>query len=121
MAQPAGKRQMPPSQGTELQQSVLNLHCCPYSPHTPDPPDPPVLVLPPVPVPPVLVLPPVFVLPPAPVVPPDPPPPVLPHVPCVEPGAEMHSTPVQQSALIVQAPPDGEQVGPPPGRHRNTP
>src|SRR5512138_1833813 len=33
-----------------------------------------------------------------------------PQMPWVEPGSSMHTTPTQQSALMVQGPPDGTQV-----------
>jgi len=129
---------MPPVQGTELQQSELKTHCCPYKPQAlvpPEPPDevpplPPLPVVPPlppvdvppVPVPPLLVppLPPLFVppvppvlvppLPPLPVPPVPPPPVVVPHVPMTEPAGWMHKVPRQQSPLIVHAPPACEQL-----------
>jgi len=102
--QPAGKTQMPPVQGTELQQSELKTHCCPYKPQAlvpPEPPDevppdevpplPPLPVVPPlppvdvppVPVPPLLVppLPPLFVPPLPPVLVPPLPPVLVPPLP----------------------------------------
>jgi hypothetical protein len=93
---PKGTRQMPPSQGTSLQQSAPVLQLWPYSEHTD-------------------VLPPLPPAPPLPPVPPDPPEPPVGgsfglHVPLVEPIGRTHVAPGQQSALIVHAPALGTQV-----------
>jgi hypothetical protein len=113
-------RQMPLVHGTALQQSPLPLQSWPYSeqlvPVPPLPPVPlPLVPVPPFPLPPVL-LPELPLLPLVPEPPLEPPPPVPPppgpppQVPTVEPGARRQVLPGQQSALMVQEPPDFSQT-----------
>lgn len=81
------------------QQGVAGPQVCPKSAHPAPlwPAAPPSPLLPPAP-------------PPAP--PPDPPAPLLVQLPRIEPTGTIHCTPVQQSAVVVQAPPPATQVVP---------
>ena len=90
--------QRPDVQGTLLQQSLLAEQSWPYAAQE---------VVPPVP----LAVPPVAVVPPAPAVPPEPGGGVGgSQVPCVDPGTVAQLVPLQQSAVVVQAPPSGTQA-----------
>jgi hypothetical protein len=115
--------------GTELQQSVLAAHSCPYSEQTnvapPSPTTPPAAETPPEPALPPwlgseLVDPPALPAPPELPAPPVPEVDAVPHVPEVDPRARMQVAPGQQSPFIVQEPPtlmqaSGEQTRTPSG------
>jgi hypothetical protein len=85
--------QRPAVHGTALQQSLADVHCCPYSAHT-------------VGVPPAPAAPPALDAPPAPAVPPDPVGGGVggEQVPLVDPAVVTQAVPRQQSAVVVQAP-----------------
>ena len=85
--------QKPFVHGVPLQHIADEVHCWPYCEHV-VPPPPPV-------VPPLLPVVPLSVPPLLPVVPEEP------HVPVVEPAPMVHGSPLQQSAVVVQAPPVG--------------